>query len=275
MKHGLVWSALLGLCLAFCPVANGTARAAEKIIRAGFCPGPYASLFYAAIRPGLEDKGYRIEFKEYPDYVKPNLALAGNEIDCNLFQHSAYLENFKKQQNVDQSAVAAVPTISMGVYSLSLPSLDNIPDGAKVAMPGDPANLARALRVLSAAKLVDMAPEADPAAYTQANIGDNPHNLKIVPMDADKVADALQEVDLAVVNGNFALYAGLSMSRMLYAESLAPNMFNVIAIRTSSKGTDLEKDLIAVLTSDAYNAIISDPLRLYSLFQKPAEQLFK
>jgi len=278
-----VFHALGGAALAFgllfsslSPVfGSGEARAAEKIIRAGFCPGPYASLFYAALRPGLQAKGYRIEFREYPDYVKPNLALVNNEIDCNMFQHSVYLENFKKQHKADISAVAIVPTVSMGIYSLSVPSLDRIPNNARTTIPNDPANMARALRLLQAAALINMNPAANPAAYTEKDITTNPRALTIIPLDATGVADSLKDAELAVVNGNFAIYAGLTASQALYSESLTPNMLNVIAIRTSDKGTDLEKDLIDVIKSEAYNKVISDPLRIYNAFQKPAAQPFK
>ena len=267
---------ILWFSLALCLTVNGQTSAgeAEKVIRAGFCPGPYASLFYSAIRPGLQAKGYRIEFREYPDFVQPNLALANNEIDLNMFQHSVYLENFKKQHNLELSVVAIVPTISMGIYSLSVPSLDRIPNGARMAIPDDPTNMARALRLLNAAGLVVMNPTANPAAYTEKDIWGNPHNFRIVPAEASKIADLLEETEMAVVNGNFAIYAGLSTSQMLYAESLAPDMLNVIAIRTYSKGTELEKDLISVIKSDAYNKVISDSMRIYNSFQKPAAQPF-
>jgi len=261
---------VLLIVLTFCFVAQ--TEAAGKSIKAGFCPGPYAGLFRAAVLPGLQAKGWQVEFVEFPDFSQPNKALASGEIDLNFFQHSVFLEHFKKQNNVELSVVAAMPTIGMGIYSESITSLDKIPNGARIAVPDDPTNLARALRMLKAAGLVKMSASADPAVYAIKDITDNPRNLKIVTMNATKTADALKEMELAVVNGNFAIFAGLDISRALYKEVLTPDMLNVIAIRTASKGTDLERDLLEVLRSEAYQKVIFDPRRIYKSFQHPAKQ---
>ena len=259
---------VLSLVLTFCLAAQ--AGAAGKSIKAGFCPGPYAGLFRAAVLPGLQAKGWQVGFVEYPDFSQPNMALASGEIDLNFFQHSVYLEHFKKQHNLELSVVAPMPTIAMGIYSESIAALDKIPDGARMAAPDDPTNLARALRLLKSVGLVEMDASINPSAYAIKDITENPRSLKIVTMNATKTADALKEMELAIVNGNFAIFAGLDVSRALHMETLTPDMLNVIAIRTASKGTDLEKDLIEVLKSQAYRNVILDPRRMYKSFQQPA-----
>ena len=257
----------LSLVLTFCLAAQ--AEAAGKNIKAGFCPGPYAGMFRAAVLPGLQAKGWQVEFVEYPDYSQPNPALASGEIDLNFFQHTVFLEHAKKQNNLDLSVVSAMPTIAMGIYSESVASPDKIADGSRIAAPDDPTNLARALRLLKSVGLVEMDASANPAAYAIKDITGNPRNFKIVTMNATETADALKEMELAVVNGNFAIFAGLDASKALYMETLAPDMLNVIAIRTASKGTDLENDLLEVLKSEAYSKVISDPKRMYKSFQQP------
>ncbi len=275
MKKRIVYLTVLFAVFAFAIFTGAPkALAAEKVIKAGFCPGPYASLFYAAIKPGLEAKGYRIEFKEYPDYVQPNLALSSGEIDLNMFQHLVYLENFKKQRGIDLTAIAFIPTISMGIYSKTVPSLNEVPSGAKIAIPSDPTNKARAFRLMKTARLLIMDAQANPAQYSEDDIQDNPHNLKIISVDAAKTADELDNVALAAINGNFAIFAGLDIARVLFSEVLAKDFINVIAIRTSAVNSQMHKDLLDVLKSPEYKRITEDPKRIYSSFQKPSYQLF-
>ena len=120
----------------------------SKEIKFGATAGPYSDMLTKAIVPGLEEKGYTVEVVEFSDYIQPNNALDNGDIDANLFQHTIYLENFAKQNNMDLTALISVPTAPMGIYSNKYKSLDEVKDGATIAIPNDPTNAARAFNTL-------------------------------------------------------------------------------------------------------------------------------
>jgi len=141
----------LTLTVGFSACSGSKATTSEKNsknIVIGVCPGPYGDMVRKAIAPALEKKGYKVETKEFSDYVQPNKALANKEIDVNLFQHTAYLQKFSKDNKLDLSPVIVVPTAGMGIFSNKVKSLDSLKDGAQVAIPNDASNLARALVLL-------------------------------------------------------------------------------------------------------------------------------
>ncbi|MDD3394568.1 MAG: MetQ/NlpA family ABC transporter substrate-binding protein [Anaerotignum sp.] len=238
-------------------------------LRVGFCPGPYGDMWKTAIAPQLEAKGYEFQYIEFSDYVQPNNALANNEIDVNLFQHSIYLKNFSTEHNLDLSPVTEVPTAGMGIWSNTTKSLDELADGATVTIPNDETNQARGLRVLEAAGLITLKADTDKAKAIPEDIDQNPHNLKIVPTEAAQLPRTLDSADLAVINGNFAISAGLDFSAALYNETLAEGYVNVIAVRTADLESQFVADIKDVATNDTFKSIIEDPSGAFYTFQKP------
>ncbi len=238
-------------------------------LRVGFCPGPYGDMWKTAIAPQLEAKGYEFKYIEFSDYVQPNNALANNEIDVNLFQHSIYLKNFSTEHNLDLSPVTEVPTAGMGIWSNSTKNLDEVADGATVTIPNDETNQARGLRVLEAAGLITLKADTDKAKAIPEDIDQNPHNLKIVPTEAAQLPRTLDSADLAVINGNFAISAGLDFSAALYNETLAEGYVNVIAVRTEDIESQFVADIKDAATNDTFKSIIDDPSGAFYTFQKP------
>lgn len=238
-------------------------------LRVGFCPGPYSEMWRTAIAPQLEAEGYQFEYIEFSDYVQPNNALANNEIDVNLFQHSIYLKNFSTEHNLDLSLVTEVPTAGMGIWSNTTASLDEVVDGATVTIPNDETNQARGLRVLESAGLITLKADADKAKAIPDDIDQNPHNLKIVPMEAAQLPRTLDSADLGVINGNFAISAGLDFSEVLYQEVLAEGYVNVIAVRTEDNDAQFVADIKAAATSDTFKSTIEEPSGKFYTFQKP------
>lgn len=273
------------LCLAGCGAGAGAGAGGDEAaasrdgedlsILVGVCPGPYGDMFEDAIKPGLEEKGYTVEIIEFSDYVQPNKALADGEIDVNLFQHKTYLDNFVKDYGLKLKAIAFVPTAGAGIYSNTIKSLKDTPQNTKVALANDVTNEARALRILQTAGLLTMDPEGDPSQYTETDIQDNPLNLEIVPVEAAQTPRAMDSAGLSVVNGNFAIGAGLDLNSALYTEVLEPDLKNVIAIRESDAGSRLEQDLLEVVQSDGFKSVIDDPEQIYHTFQKPDYQLYE
>lgn len=239
-------------------------------LKVGFCPGPYSDMWKTAIAPQLEEKGYLFEYVEFSDYVQPNNALANKEIDVNLFQHSTYLKNFSTQHNLQLSLVTEVPTAGMGIWSNTVTSLENVPDGATVTIPNDETNQARGLRVLEAAGLITLKEGVDKSKAIPDDIEKNPHNLKIVPTEAAQLPRTLDSADLAVINGNFAISAGLNFSKALYKEVLADGYVNVIAVRTEDVDKQFVKDIKEAATNNTFKTKIDDTSGAFYTFQKPA-----
>ena len=251
--------------------SNQPADPEVKTIKVGFCPGPYADMFKEAIEPSLVEKGYKIESVEFSDYVQPNISLADKEIDVNLFQHSIYLKNFAEERSLDLTYLKEVPTAGMGIFSEKYKTLDEVPDGATVAIPNDATNLSRAIRVLEQTGLVKIDPSIDASKATQNTLSENPKNLKFAEIEAPQLPRSLDSVDIAIVNGNFAIGAGLKLSDALYNEKLQDGYVNVIAVRTEDKDSQLSKDIIEIVESDAFKKVIEDPNKQYISFHKPKD----
>lgn len=243
----------------------------EKEIKVGFSAGPYENMFKKGIAPSLEEKGYKVDYVVFSDYVQPNNALANREIDVNMFQHSVYLENFKTEHNLDLVYITEIPTAGMGIFSNSFDSIDAIPDGATVAIPNDPTNLTRSLKVLEQTGLVKIDPSADPAKANEKNLSENPRNLTFIQIEAPQLPRSLDSADVAVINGNYAISAGLKLSEAIYNEELKDGYINVIALRTEDKDSRLVQDILEIVKSRAFKDVIEDPEGEFSSFQKPKD----
>lgn len=283
MKKIKLLSLILGLVLVLAACGNsGTAEETpaqgqvdeNKDLIVGVAAGPYGDLFALAVQPGLEARGYNVEIREFSDYVQPNLALNNGEIQINLFQHLTYLNNFKEEHNLDLSPVAFVPTAGAGIFSKTITSLDSIPEGTQVAISNDITNQARALRILQAAGLIKLDPNADTSAATPEDISENPLNLEIVPIEAPQTPRAIDSAGLSVVNGNYAIGAGLDLSTAIYTEQLEADLKNVIAIRTEDLDKQLGKDLLEIVKSDEYKAVLEDEEYIFYTFQEPDYQIY-
>ncbi len=241
----------------------------SKEIIAGTSPGPYGHMFKTAIAPGLEKAGYTVKVLEFSDYVQPNLALANKEIDVNLFQHRVYLDKFSADHNLDLSAIITVPTAAVGIYSNEYKSIADLPDGAKVSIANDPTNLARALKVLQQAGLIEINPDIDVTRASEKDIVSNPKNLEILPVEAAQLPRTVDSVDAAAVNGNYALAAGMSLKEAIFIEDLPEEYKNLLAIRTEDVDTELAKLLEEIVRSDDFRKVMNDPNDIFEGFTRP------
>jgi D-methionine transport system substrate-binding protein len=238
--------------LAGCGTSGDNGDGDTTTLRIGATPVPHSEIL-EFIKPMLLEEGIELEIVEFTDYVQPNMALANEELDANFFQHVPYLENFNQNNDTALSAVILVHFEPLGIYPGQTASLEDIQDGDKVAVPNDTTNEARALLLLQEAGLIELDPNAGLEA-TIRNITSNPKNLDIVELEAAQISRALPDVNIGVINGNYAIQAGLNAGEdALMAEdkeSLAAQTFaNVIVIRT---GDDREmfETLKAALQSD-------------------------
>lgn len=245
----------------------------QTTLTVGVAAGPYGDMFKKAIAPSLEQKGYTVEVREFSDYVQPNIALANKEIDINLFQHKAYFDNFKTARNLDLTAVAFVPTAGAGIFSNKITDFSQLKAGDQVTIANDLTNEARALRILQSAGLITLNPNVNPNEVTPRDIIENPYGLSIVPIEAPQTPRSLDNVILSVVNGNYAIGAGLDLSKALYTEVLEKDLKNVIAIRTADIDS-LGKTIIEILQSNDFKNVIENQNDIFHTFQKPNYQLY-
>jgi D-methionine transport system substrate-binding protein len=247
-----------------------TSSNGARALKVGICAGPYGDMFDEAIRPSLEKLGYTVELIEFSDYVQPNNALAEKEIDLNMFQHSIYLKKFCEQHNLDLTYVTEIPTASMGVFSNRFGSIEEIPSGATVAIPNDDTNLSRAFRVLAQTGIIKLNPDVAPATVTAKDIIENPKNLKFKEVSAEILPSVLDSVEVAVINGNYAIGAGLKLSDAIHNEQLAEGYYNVIAVRTEDAESQFVKDIVSIVHSDTFRSVIEDPNKQYVAFGRPS-----
>ena len=267
LRHTL--RAAAGALLLVCGLQAAHANSDPHTIVFGVAPGPYGDMVKQAIAPSLKEKGYKVVVREFSDYVQPNMALANGSIDANLFQHSLYFSKFTADKGLKLTKLLTVPTAGMGFYSRQVKSLDELKKGDIVTLSNDPTNLARGLRFLSSLKLITIKENIDPTKASERDIASNPKGLVFKPLEAAQLPRTLDSVTASLVNGNFAIAAGLDLNSALAQEHLDENLKNIIAVRSEDADKPFAKDIVAVVESPAYRAVIDDPKNVYSAFQKP------
>ena len=238
-------------------------------LRVGVVSGPYQEMFEEAVRPSLEKMGYTIIYELYQDYESPNFALVRNEIDLNVFQHYAYLNTFKFENDLALSAVIEIPTVSMSIFSGQFNSVNEIMTGFSISIPDDASNLARALRVLEATNIISLDSSIDKSKATFSDIVSNPQDIRLVSIPAHELVDSLSIYDASVIPGNFAFSSGLDFSKALYRETLTENYQIVITVRTEDLNKQFVRDIIEVMHSDSFRDSITAPSGNYMSFQWP------
>lgn len=267
LRHTL--RAAAGALLLVCGMQAAHANSDPHTIVFGVAPGPYGDMVKQAIAPSLKEKGYKVVVREFSDYVQPNMALSNGSIDANLFQHALYFNKFTADKGLKLTKLLTVPTAGMGFYSRQVKSLDELKKGDIVTLSNDPTNLARGLRFLQSLKLITIKDNIDPTKASERDIASNPKGLVFKPLEAAQLPRTLDSVTASLVNGNFAIAAGLDLSSALAQEHLDENLKNIIAVRTEDADKPFAKDIVAVVQSPAYRAVIDDPKNVYTAFQKP------
>ncbi|HWO74955.1 MAG TPA: MetQ/NlpA family ABC transporter substrate-binding protein [Bacillus sp. (in: firmicutes)] len=236
--------------------SGGSSASEDKKITFGATAGPYSDMVTKAIKPILEEKGYEVEVVEFSDYIQPNKALASGDLDANLFQHKVYMESFAKEHNLELSELIVVPTAPMGIYSNKFSSMDEIADGATIAIPNDPTNAARAFLILEDAGLITISADADPLTVSENDIEDNVKNLKFEPIEAGQLPRAVESVDLSAVPGNFALAANMNLLDALVLENMPDQYRNRVVVNTKDLEEPFAKDIIEAVESPEFEAVI-------------------
>ena len=225
----------------------------EKII-VGATSTPHAEVL-EAVRGELEALGYDLQVEIFNDYVLPNTSLADGSLDANYFQHGPYLTQFNSERGTDLVNVASIHYEPMGIYPGSKATLDELADGDTIAIPNDGSNETRALLILQDLGYITLKEGIDASSNaTILDVVDNPHNLELLEMNAENIPHSLQDVAFGIINGNYALQAGLTGADALASEDAqsdaAQTYANIIACRAGDENSEKIQALVTALTSE-------------------------
>ena len=254
MKKIIVIALALVLAL-----ASVSALAENVKLTVGATPAPHAEILEVA-KDILKDQGVDLEIKVFNDYIIPNTAVESGELDANYFQHVLYLGEFNQENGTHLVSVGSIHYEPFGIYAGKVDSLDALEDGAKIAVPNDGTNEARALLLLEAQGLITLK-EGVGLAATKLDIVENPHNYDIVEVEAAQVPRSLGSVAVAVINGNYAIAAGLKVSDAVAVEAAdgaaAEAYVNVVAVKEGHENDPGIQELVKALTSDEVREYIN------------------
>ncbi len=260
LKKKITFS-IIGLLILSLLVVGCTSKADESsneeiiTLKVGATPVPHAELL-EFVKPKLKEAGINLEIVEFTDYVRPNLALSEGEIDANFFQHAPYMESFAKEHNLELTSVAKIHVEPLGFYSKKLKSIDELSEGALIAIPNDPTNEGRALIFLDTNGIIKLKDDAGLEA-TESDIAENPKNLVFKPIDAAQLPRTLDDVDGAIINTNYALEAGLNPSSdALIIEGSESPYSNIITVTSENKDNELIGKLVEALQSEEVKEFI-------------------
>ena len=248
--------ALLTIVSVFAQATSETQSSTTKIV-VGATPEPHAALLSLVV-DDLAAQGITLEVKEFTDYVTPNDAVEYGEIDANYFQHIPYLESFNTEHGYHLVNAGGIHVEPIALYSSKYSSLSDIPNGAVIAIPNDPTNEGRALLLLQSAGLIKLKDNAG-LEPIPLDIVENPKNLKFSEIEAATLPRILSDVDAAVINGNYAIPAGLVATRDgLFVEGADSPYVNVIAVKAGNENNPAVKALVEALKSDKVKAYVAE-----------------
>ena len=261
-------TAALAIALAGCgagSASTGTSSTGDKVIKVGATAVPHAEILNDVVKDVLADAGWTLEVTEFTDYVTPNTALEDGSLDANYFQTLGYMNNQNDENGLHLAAAVGVHIEPMGIYSAKIESLDDLADGATISCPNDVDNLDRALRLLVQKGLLKDPGTDEHASETtfNGNAELNPHGYVITPVEAANVPNTLADVDIAVVNGNYALEAGLPASHPAldieeFDKDTTIARTNFLVVKQGNEETEKTKALVEAITSDEVQAYIED-----------------
>ena len=238
--------------------ADNAGAKAEKVVKVGASPVPHAEIL-EVVKPELEKEGIKLEIVEFNDYVQPNLATNDKEIDANFFQHEPYLKNFVTEHpELKLVNVLGVHVEPMGIYSHKIKNINEVKDGAQVSIPSDPTNGGRALLLLERAGLLKLRDGVGAAATVQ-DVVDNPKKLTFKEIEAPQLPRTLDDVDISVINTNWAMQADLVPTRdALFMEDKTSPYVNILVVRQGDENRPEIQALMKALHSEAVKNFINE-----------------
>lgn len=262
MKKSIVLFLSLALAFGFSGCgAKNSGNADTKVIKIGASVTPHAEILNVA-KEILKEEGIDLQIKEFNDYVQPNTAVENGDLDANYFQHIQYLDDFNKENNTHLVNVAAIHYEPFGLYPGKTKTIEELKEGAAIAIPNDGTNEARALLLLQAQGLIKLK-DGTGFTATKIDIAENKLNLDIREIDAAQLARSLNDVDMAVINGNYAIQAELNVNEDAVAiedkESEAAKTYaNVLVVKEGNENNENIKALEKALKSEKVKEFIEE-----------------
>ncbi|MDO4493195.1 MAG: MetQ/NlpA family ABC transporter substrate-binding protein [Clostridia bacterium] len=254
MKRILAAVVALVLCLSV------SASFAAETVKVGATPAPHCAVL-EVVKDAMAEKGYNLEIVEFNDYIVPNTAVEEGELDANYFQHITYMNGFNEEHGTHLVSVASIHYEPFGLYAGKCASLAELADGAQIAVPNDGTNEARALLLLQQEGLIKLADGVGLSA-TVFDIVENPKKLNIVELEAQLLPNTLQDVEMAVINGNYAIDAGLSVKDAVAVEAAdgvaAEAYQNIITVKEGRENDPAILALVECLKTDAVRTFIEE-----------------
>lgn len=270
----LALSLTLALSLAACGSSAGTSGTSSSASSGGSASsetasgkteiiysksqGPYTELFEAAIVPILEEQGYTLTCVEASDLLIADQVLNDGEVDVNVEQHTAYAENFNESYDGDLVPISPIPTVPAGVYSVNHETLDEISDGAKVAVPNDASNTARCYLMLQKIGWITLDPEADTSTVTQDDIIENPYNIEFTEMKSLTIPAAIQDFDYVAITGSVVYNAGIDASTALATEDIQDHLVLQVVVKEENKDADWAQAIVDAYHSDEFKQYMAE-----------------
>jgi D-methionine transport system substrate-binding protein len=230
----------------------------KKILRIGVSPGPYNDLFNKVVKPILEKKGYEIKLVDFSNLLQSEVALTEGSIEFNVAQHTAYLDSFNKDKNAHLVSIVHIPTVPAGIFSNKYTSIQDVKPGAKVAIPLDPSNTARAFALLQKAGWIKLKSGIDLTLATKNDIVENVHNLDITLMDSAQIPRAMDDVDFAVLPGSIVYSAHIDAGKSLLSEDVVKQLELNVAVNQGNETSQWAQDIVAAYKSDEFKKYMAE-----------------
>lgn len=234
----------------------GVTAAHADTLSVAATPVPHAEIL-EFVKPQLAKDGVDLDIKVFTDYVQPNQQVADGALDANFFQHKPYLDSFNTEHKTDLVSIGVVHVEPFGAYSSKIKAVDELKEGALIAIPNDPSNGARALLLLQEEGLITLK-DPDDILATARDIAENPKKLKFKEIEAATLPRVLPDVDLALINTNYALEAGLNPEKdALFIEGAESPYANLVAVKAGNENSEDVQKLLEALHSDAVRDYIN------------------
>ncbi|AYW45544.1 MetQ/NlpA family ABC transporter substrate-binding protein [Tetragenococcus koreensis] len=257
MRKKKVIGSIVGVLSTTLLLAAGCSNGGESTeetneIHVGTSPGPYSELFTDGIAPILEEQGYSVTATDFDELLQADIALNEGDIDVNVDQHEAYLEDFNKNNDANLTGLISIPTVPTGIYGGRKDALDEIEENDTVAIPDDASNTARALLVLEDAEWITLEEGVDPIVATSSNIAENPYNLDIVEMDSNQIPRSLEDIDYGVIPGSIVYNADIDASLSLLNEDILDEYELVVTVDEQNEDSEWAQAIVEAYQSDEF-----------------------
>ncbi|MBE6483482.1 MAG: metal ABC transporter substrate-binding protein [Actinomycetaceae bacterium] len=220
--------------------------------------GPYTELFEDAIVPILEDEGYTVQGVDFSDLLTADIALNDGEVDVNVEQHTAYIEDFNANYDADLVPISPIPTVPAGIYSSTHSTLDEVEDGASVAVPNDASNTARAYLLLQKIGWIEVDPDADVSQLTQDDITANPHNLEFTEMKSLTIPPAMDDFDYVVITGSIVYNANIDPTTALATEDIQDHLVLQVTVKEENADAPWAQAIVDAYQSDEFKEYMAN-----------------